>query len=203
MNGPRSNQPCVAKIPKEYDANFVSNEMNNSNKALDLVTRFNAEMANNRIVPQVYVNIPTQARTDDDEVVLVEPLIRNFEKFNSNSGWLDEDDETLNNKVAQALSHFSYHSTAGNLLLCDIQGGAFNKGFALTDPVIMSHTRGRYGCTDLGRDGIITFFAYHDCNEFCGNRHWQRPNSTYPILDRRQGTSVIYRPSQSTSYYRG
>lgn len=49
--------------------------------------------------------------------------------------------------MMQALSHFSYSVTGGNLLLCDIQGGTFNKGFAITDPVIISNFAGRYGPT--------------------------------------------------------
>lgn len=53
---------------------------------------------------------------------IIEPFIPNFTKFNSNSGWiLDTDSER--GHILQALSHFSYHISGGQLLLCDLQGG--------------------------------------------------------------------------------
>jgi hypothetical protein len=117
----------------------------------------------------------------------------------TNSGWCLDDDSDMD-KISQALSHYSYHCTRGNLLLCDIQGGSFNKGFAITDPVIMSHQEGRYGQTDLGRKGIITFFAYHDCNEYC-MEHWHRPRQRVALLTRRIGTSMIFRPKAATARF--
>ena len=95
-------------------------------------------------------------------MLLVEPFIRDFQKYNSNSGWV-VDEESFWNKYLQALSHFSYHSCGGNLTLCDIQGGTFNKGFALTDPVILSHFAGRYGQTDLGKNGLIIRSEWDKC----------------------------------------
>ena len=92
--------------------------------------------------------------------MILEPMIRDFKKLNSNTGWCIRD-ESLMDDIAQALSHFSYHVTRGNQIICDIQGGNFNKGFALSDPVIMSNKKGQFGKTDLGKDGIITFFAHH------------------------------------------
>lgn len=41
----------------------------------------------------------------------------------------------------QALSHFSYHFSDGNLLLCDLQGGIAQDHIILTDPVILSKER--------------------------------------------------------------
>jgi hypothetical protein len=54
-----------------------------------------------------------------------------------------------------------------------------NKGeeLVLSDPVILSRT-GDYGVTDLGRDGISSFFSQHDCNQHC------RPNWTKPATPR-------------------
>jgi len=78
--------------------------------------------------------------------------------------------------AAQALSHFSYHVTAGELVLCDLQGGwSADRGFVLTDPVILSSNGKRaYGPTDLSEAGISTFFARHKCNQFC-KQHWRKP----------------------------
>lgn len=74
---------------------------------------------------------------------------------------------------AQALSHFSYHATGGSYVLCDLQGGVMEggKGVILTDPVILSRDR-EFGVTDLGAEGISTFFARHRCTKFC-REHWQ------------------------------
>jgi hypothetical protein len=46
------------------------------------------------------------------------PLVR---KFNSNSGWVSQSNQ-YPNEIVQSLSHYSYHSTGGLLVLCDIQG---------------------------------------------------------------------------------
>ena len=49
----------------------------------------------------------------------MEPFIDNWEKFNSNTGWNNEG--TPWPRVMQALSHFSYHASAGSTVLCDPQ----------------------------------------------------------------------------------
>ena len=110
---------------------------------------------------------------------LVEPLIRYFEKFTSNIGWIgDTDDGDV--RVMEAFSHFSYHQSGGQLLVCDLQGrykyNRFNRSksrFELTDPAICSRRRS-YGLTDMGEKGIDMFFYNHTCNEYCED-HWQRP----------------------------
>ena len=58
---------------------------------------------------------------------LVEPMIENFEKFNSNTGWADMTGGA-SSEAMQALSHFSYHNSSGQFLLCDIQGGVYSNG---------------------------------------------------------------------------
>ncbi|KAI0200270.1 kinase-like domain-containing protein [Astrocystis sublimbata] len=115
---------------------------------------------------QIWVN------TNTSEKSLVEPMIENFEKFNSNSGWADITGGMWS-EAMQALSHYSYDNSGGQLLLCDIQGGSYSNGYILSDPVIMSQRR-TYGPTDLGRDGIRSFFLRHTCNRFC-KQHWTKP----------------------------
>ena len=104
------------------------------------------------LTPSSRANSPTQ------------PFINNYAKYNSNTGWADT--RTPWPRVMQALSHFSYHITGGQMVLCDLQGGLCKGGTILTDPVIMSRTNS-YGVTDLGPDGISNFFARHKCNEYC------------------------------------
>jgi hypothetical protein len=37
----------------------------------------------------------------------------------------------------QALSHYSYHTSGGQFLVCDLQGGIYRDGVIL-DPIILS-----------------------------------------------------------------
>ena len=60
-------------------------------------------------------------------------------------------------KALQSLSHFSYHFTNGEMIVCDLQGAIEDDIVVLTDPVIISKS-GSYGPTDLGAKGIETFF---------------------------------------------
>ena len=111
---------------------------------------------------------------------LVEPLVRNYVKFTSNTGWIG-DTTVWAVRCMEAFTHYSYHRMGGSMIVCDIQGRhKFNKfaksksRFELTDPAICSRAR-RYGPTDLGEKGIDSFFASHKCNEFCQS-HWARPS---------------------------
>lgn len=61
------------------------------------------------------------------ERVLIEPMIENFETFNSNSGWTPAGGSEWRDAM-QALSHFSYHNSNLQLLLCDLQGGVYGNG---------------------------------------------------------------------------
>lgn len=111
-------------------------------------------------------------RMRDGEAFIVEQVINGeFEKFNSNTGW-----SCGNASLPDALSHWSWVQTEGSMLLCDLQGHRGRPGgpkcgsetyyYMFTDPVIMT-PRGRFGSTDLGQQGIETFFAHHKCNDLC------------------------------------
>eukprot|EP00979_Chaetoceros_neogracilis_P011432 scaffold2819_cov285-Chaetoceros_neogracile.AAC.1 len=52
---------------------------------------------------------------------LVEPLIRNFTKFTSNNGWIS-DNEGWHGEALEAYSHYTYHRSGGNMIVCDLQG---------------------------------------------------------------------------------
>ena len=209
-NGPRKGQDCVCKVFKTgavYEKSFFDHEMNVVNRAMLLIEKFNAA---NLINKKIYLNQPaiwefTQDSGYAGQKNLIEPMIEDFEKFNSNSGWV-ADDDTPWNLVMQALSHFSYHVSGGFFLLCDLQGGIYRDGVVLTDPVIMSR-RKEYGPTDLGPEGISTFFARHECNQYCRSE-WTSPRNRDVYFDYRKGTSMIHvptRPSRAAmskqSYY--
>jgi len=96
-------------------------------KATEVVDRWNKREATKKI----WVNGHKVARvTLGGRKVLmqVERKIPRFRKFNSNMGWIPPEDEPWVNEtwwfeVAQALSHYSYHTTNRQSLLCDLQGG--------------------------------------------------------------------------------
>lgn len=81
---------------------------------------------------------------------MVEPFVENWQKFNSNTGWSST--ESSWHDAMQALSHYSYHMSAGEFVLCDLQGGLYEDEVILTDPALLSRRR-MYGMTDLGHEG--------------------------------------------------
>ena len=189
IEGERSGEECVCKWFKSGhvdQAKFFDLDIKAMEKAHDLVKEWNNR---HMIDKMVMVNIPEVwtfcAGHLLGKKVLQEPFIKNYQKFNSNTGWADTD--TPWPRVMQALSHFSYHVSAGQFVLCDLQGGVYSDAVVLTDPVILS--RGKlYGETDLGPQGISSFFSNHQCNEFCSSS-WSRP------ADQRQ----YHRPQPGTS----
>jgi len=81
--------------------------------------------------------------------------------------------------VPQAFSHFTFASTHGRSLVCDLQG-VWNAtdGFMLTDPVIHHASRkGKNGRTDKGRLGIKKFFDSHKCNSLCAKLGLSMPKA--------------------------
>jgi hypothetical protein len=117
---------------------------------------------------------------------LIEPYIKDFCKFNSNTGW--NDSRTPWPRVMQALSHFSYHLTGGTFVVCDLQGGLYSDGAIITDPVLLSRDQ-RFGPTDLGPAGISTFFSQHLCNEYCQSS-WSKPRGPVCYYEPTKGTTM-------------
>mmetsp|Transcript_29408 Transcript_29408/g.74012 ORF Transcript_29408/g.74012 Transcript_29408/m.74012 type:complete len:453 (-) Transcript_29408:26-1384(-) len=81
-----------------------------------------------------------------------------YYKYNNNFGYVREDERN----TPQAFSHFTYHASGGQLLICDIQG----VDDLYTDPQIHSpsHKRGK---GNMGKAGIDMFLETHHCNEIC------------------------------------
>ncbi|KAL7553934.1 hypothetical protein ACHAWF_017291 [Thalassiosira exigua] len=133
---------------------------------------------------------------------LVEPLIRNFTKFTSNNGWISGDEGWMG-EAMEAFSHYTYHRSGGQLIVCDLQGryrsNRYNRSksrFELTDVAICSR-RCSYGPTDLGEKGIDSFFDSHVCNQFCSvDQYWQRPRNTRQWFPQTSSTSMM-RSSQA------
>ncbi|KAH7308492.1 elongation factor 2 kinase [Stachybotrys elegans] len=199
-SGPREGQACVVKWFKTgavFSNDYFTLDIKAVDTALEIVDRFNALGIVNK---PVKVNV-AQVWTFDDDVDdewagqkhLCEPFIQNYQRFNSNTGWTDY--SVAWGEVMQALSHFSYHTSGGNYLLCDLQGGIYHDEVALSDPVVLSPTR-EYGVTDLGPEGISSFFSQHVCNNFC-RPHWIQPANPVQYFVPRPGTAMV--PSSTAS----
>ncbi|KAF9354641.1 hypothetical protein BGX26_007526 [Mortierella sp. AD094] len=187
-DGSRTGQSCVSKVfitGSVFEHSYFQHEMDVVRKATEIVRAFNGlELINKKII----INQPEVWKFEGDQsLTLIEPMIENFEKFNSNTGWTQ--DATSWGQAMQALAHFSFHHSHGQLTLCDLQGGVYSDGIILTDPVVMS-TNQRFGPTDLGKDGIDSFFSRHVCNNFC-RASWTRPFRKTAIFPVTKGTTMM------------
>ena len=201
--GNLNNQEAVCKCFKSQyagmESDFFGSDFDAADKAIQYAEEWNDLCANDETILITRGDIHTIGGTR----YLVEPLIRNFTKFTSNNGWIS-DDEGWHGLAMEAFSHFTYHRSGGNLLVCDLQGRfrahrfANNKSrFELTDIAICSRRRS-YGVTDLGEKGIDSFFSNHVCNQFCNiNGHWARPKRTRQWFPKSSSTTMI-RSSQAS-----
>ena len=118
-------------------------------KALEILASWNQAGMINRVIrlnrPQVWQGMDGGAQWNGQRM-LIEPYIDNYIKFNSNTGWTLADGSAWS-KVMQALSHYSYHLSGGQFVLCDLQGGIFKDGAILSDPVVHSRAHD-FGLTE-------------------------------------------------------
>lgn len=126
--GTRSGEPCVAKEFKTgsvFEKHYFQQELTVIERAQKVIDAWHdADIIQRRIV----LNTPAIWTYEDSKAkVLIEPMIENFEKFNSNTGWADISGGAWSDAM-QALSHFSYHNSSGQFLLCDLQGGVYSDG---------------------------------------------------------------------------
>jgi len=200
VGGRRTGQVAVAKWFKQayrsISDQFYVTDMNAVEKCLQLLTSFNGE---GLISDTIRLNIPEVLTKTNGVQYSVEPYIENFQKFNSNTGWISQDSSKWI-LIMQALSHYSYHVSSAQYLLCDLQGGLFRDGAILTDPVVMSKSR-KFGPTDLGPKGISSFFGRHKCNCYCKS-HWQKPADRNLYHTVSEGSSMEYNPNLKTDQYR-
>ena len=194
VEGDRKGQPCVCKWFKKrgsMENDCLTSELDTANEAISLIALWNKEKFIDR---EIRVNSPEIWTFDNNDGgsgwggvrVLQEPFIVNYEKFNSNNGWNTSSFSWA--RVMQAVSHFSYHVSNGQSLLCDLQGAVYRNGVILTDPAINSKA-GKFGPADLGEKGISSFFARHVCNEFCRSL-WRRPTCQQVFHIERRGSTM-------------
>ncbi|KAJ3562325.1 hypothetical protein NPX13_g8606 [Xylaria arbuscula] len=195
--GERAGQRCVAKQFKEgwaYEDAYFQAEMNIIHKTQSIIDDWhNTGIINKKVL----LNRPDIWESPEGRRSLVEPMIDNFEKWNSNSGWVNTTGGVWSESM-QALCHFSYHNSYGELLLCDLQGGCYRDSFVLTDPVILSQTPGTYGLTDMGPEAIKNFFKHHRCGRFCV-WNWRTPGVVdAPTIIVQEGTTMARLPTRAS-----
>ena len=188
-------QPVVLKkllkhSPKEVD--YWQEDIRASREAQRFANQFNKEIKSSKqitFIMPIIIQCPSSICEpfQKGESILVEPFLGKdvYEKFNSNSGWENKD---CGLSMA-AFSHFTYHISGGKMLVCDLQGIKTENGYILTDPVICSVER-NFGITDLGEDGIRSFFANHNCTELCKST-WKQHSSPKQYRNVIIGTTYI------------
>ncbi|KAK4243486.1 kinase-like domain-containing protein [Corynascus novoguineensis] len=190
--GPRQGQASVLKWFKTgavFEDDYFALDIKASSKALEIVNRFNQLGVVDKTVK---INVPNVWVFNDDagplsrQKGLSEPFIQNYQKFNNNTATI----------------------SGGNYVLYDLQGGIYQQELVLSDPVILSQTR-EYGVTDLGPNGISSFFSQHSCNSYC-RPNWTKPASPRAYFNPVPGTTMIRRlvppamsKPKSTRYYGG
>ncbi|CAF3414015.1 unnamed protein product [Rotaria socialis] len=109
-------------------------------------------------------------RVDDEtKIYQVERrLNQTIQKWNNNCGGVDFVDYST---VLHTFSHWTYHQTAGRIMLVDLQGvkSATDNKYLLTDPAIHFDDIRRYreARTNLGVKGMKEFLRTHVCSEVC------------------------------------
>ena len=91
----------------------------------------------------------------------LEPFVPGvFRKYTNNNGYISPEGA----EVAEALCHFSYTYSGGQMMLADVQG--FDSAI-FTDPQIHCVNKDFSSPGNLGQDGVDQFFLGHVCNDFC------------------------------------
>jgi len=171
--GGLSGEACVVKWFKTgavFEETFYEKDLKAVEKAAEIINAFNLCGV---IDGSIKINRPGVWRKEtDQQKMLVEPMLPNFRKFNSNTGYVRDQ-----GSIMQALSHFSHHYSHGELLLCDLQGCQQGRDYILTDPVVLSRSK-QFGLTDLGEHGMENFFFHHRCNGYCRGR-WTKTHGKH------------------------
>eukprot|EP00999_Lentomonas_sp_LEN2_P002644 NODE_520_length_1402_cov_68.511373_g403_i1.p1 GENE.NODE_520_length_1402_cov_68.511373_g403_i1~~NODE_520_length_1402_cov_68.511373_g403_i1.p1 ORF type:complete len:379 (-),score=64.58 NODE_520_length_1402_cov_68.511373_g403_i1:170-1306(-) len=165
LSRPDSDMYCCAKVSK--DANEPRNtyylDVQMQCTAKRFADKFNAEKPPKSIdfvVPWALEFKRRYARNGQGRLVMnIEPYLPGkYIKHSNNYGFVSKHDRN----TPQAFSHYTYQSSRGQMLVCDIQGVED----MYTDPQIHSVAM-QFGKADLGQDGIQKFFTTHQCNAIC------------------------------------
>jgi hypothetical protein len=198
VGGNRNGQEAACKRFKaslrHMEDEFFSQDFRIIDKVVMVATAWNEFCVRGK---EILVNKGTIHTSRSGIKYLVEPLVRNYEKFTSNTGWIG-DTSNWEVRCMEAFTHYSYHHMGGQMMICDLQGrykfsrfpNSKNR-FEITDPAICSRSC-QYGPTDLGEKGIDSFFASHECNEFCQS-NWAKPRQPRQWFPQTRGTTMMSR----------
>lgn len=197
VGGNRNQQEAVCKVFKQQyrllEAEFFLSDFEVADRSIQLAEQWNNFCQRGKEILITKGDVMQIGK----QKYMVEPLIRYFSKFTSNNGWIG--DVGMDVLAMEAFSHFTYHKTGGSMIVCDLQGryrddpySSKRCRFELTDVAICSRRR-KYGPTDLGEKGIESFFANHQCNEFChaDGLRWSRPRNAKRWFDSNSNTSML------------
>ena len=170
----KAGRKCVVKELKDsytWKATDWDMTVNIQEKAQDLAEGFNDHANTNRPLQFTEVTVARVTQRSDpnatpklNEYVTCEDYIPgNYKKWISNYGFISDESTSL-----PAFAHWSWIHTKGEIMIADLQGVRNDSSYVLTDPVLLSATDGgKYGCTDMGVEGMAMFFLNHKCNQFC------------------------------------
>jgi len=204
IGGNRNQQAAVCKAFKHkfhhLEEEYYEMDFKVTDKAIQYANEWNLICPEGK---EILINRGSVQHSRDGRKYLIEPFIRDFVKFTSNSGTIVKHHGrggSANTWAMEAFSHFTYHRSGGSLLICDLQGRYKRAKFAdhprksrfeLTDLACCS--RGRtYGPTDLGEKGIESFFTNHVCNALCNQKgRWARPRNPVQWFAESSVTSML------------
>jgi len=198
--GNRNQQEAVCKCFKDHyrplENEFFRYDYQIADRAIEFAEQWNSFCESKKELLMTKGDIMTIGH----KKYLVEPLIRYFTKYTSNNGWIaSESNGGWKVHAMEAFSHYTYHKSGGQMIVCDLQGryryDRYNSSkcrFELTDPAICSRRR-NYGPTDLGEKGIESFFANHKCNQFChaNGTRWSSPRTPKSWFEKSSNTSML------------
>ena len=164
---------CVVKKRKDsytWEPTDWKETLHILKKSKKLASGFNSFTGTSRPVKFADVEIQQVTEVTDNsrcrlkEYVTVEEYISgNYIKWANNYGSIDPRDTFL-----PAFMHWSWAHTKGKTMIADLQGVKRYDSYYLTDPCLLSATHGgKYGCTDMGIEGMAMFFLNHKCDDIC------------------------------------
>ena len=177
----------------EYENNSFNTDLEAVEQTTRIISSWNRSMNTGVLIR---INFP-EVWTVQGRKSFVEPYYENFFKINSNTGWTVSISNSMV-EMLQALSHYSYHVSSGQFVICDLQGGLYRDYVVLTDPVVLSRNQ-RFGPSDLGPKGMSTFFHHHRCNRFC-HANWTQPRDQNNYFQRTASTTMVFN-NNGNNYY--
>jgi Alpha-kinase family len=120
VGGTRNGQAAACKrFKREYrhlEDEYFSQDFQIADKVIMIATDWNSFCDDGE---EILVSKGSIHCSSSGIKYLVEPLIRDYERFTSNSGWIgDTDDWTV--RCMEAFTHYSYERTEQQMIVCDL-----------------------------------------------------------------------------------